>query len=292
MLRFFTIWILLLLFSNQKSFACASCGSSGDDPLVLYPNEIYKLLFQTSKGMEYFNIDGAGDLRTSGGPEAKIQATASFGAALSRKAFMTITKSFIENKRGDKKKSGFGDWSFAGRYSLAMLSIDDDWSPQIQWLYGYKHSTSQSTKTSRDPYLLDVFGNGFSELKTGLDVWWGQWLVKPGVAFSLVKPFSRSVAGVNYTPGLVFRSTGSLAYLQPVYIKWIAGLTSEIKEAVKVEGASDLPSATTHSFFLTAESMLTDSDTVRLTYAETGTIGTNQNTFSSKNVSVSYMHSF
>jgi hypothetical protein len=292
MIKSFAFGLLLLLVSNQKSFACASCGSSGDDPLVLFPNEVYKLLIQTSKGMEYSNIDEKGTLRTSGGTETKLQTTASFGASLSRKAFFTITKSFIENRRGDRKKSGFGDWSFSGRYSLTMLSIDDDWSPQIQWLYGYKHSTSQSTKTSRDPYLLDVFGNGFSELKTGIDVWWGQWVVKPGLAFALVKPLSRSVAGTQYTPALVFRTTGSVSYLQPVNVKWVAGVTSEKKENVKVEGAGDLPRSTTHSFFLTAETMVTDSDTIRLTYAETGTIGKNINTFSSKNVSVSYMHSF
>lgn len=285
------IFLLGLNFTRDL-FACASCGSSGDDPLVLYPNEVYKALIQISQGTNYQNIDSDGDFRSSGGTECKVQGTVSFGAAFSHKSFATVTKSYIENRRGEKSKQGFGDWSVAGRYSLLMLSIDDEVSPQIQLLYGYKHSSSQSTRSSSDPYLLDVFGSGFSEVKAGIDVWWGQWTVKPGFAVSVVKPLPRSIRGVDYTPGNIFRFTSSLAYFQPSYLKWVAGVTTERKLTVELSEGQAIPSALTNSFFLTAEGKVNDVDMIRLTYSETGTIGTNYNTYSSKNLTGAFIHLF
>ena len=284
--------LLYSICSSGELYACASCGSSGDDPLVLYPNEDFKALIQISKGTNYINIDSNGDFRSSGGTECKIQSTASIGAAYSRRAFTTITKSYINNSRGDKSKQGFGDWSFAGRYSLVMLSIDDDFNPQVQLLYGYKHSTSQSTRSSSDPYLLDVFGSGFSEIKTGIDVWWGQWLVKPGFATSLIRPLPRTIHGVNYTPGMILRATSSLSYFQPVFLKWVFGVTTERKAAVELSEGASIPSALTNSYFLSAEGKLNDADMMRLTYSETGTFGHNYNTFSARNLTAAYIHSF
>ena len=284
--------VVYSIFAAGKLYACASCGSSGDDPLVLYPNEVFKALIQISNSSDFKNIDSNGDFRSSGGPECKIQSTASIGGAYSRRAFTTITKSYINNKRGEKSKQGFGDWSFAGRYSLLMLSIDDDLSPQVQLLYGYKHSTSQSTRSSSDPYLLDVFGNGFSEIKAGIDVWWGQWLVKPGFATSMIRPLPRTIHGIGYTPGAILRATSSLAYFQPFYLKWVIGLTTEKKSAVELSDGGSLPSALTHSYFLTAEGKLNDADMLRLTYSETGTLGKSYNTFSARTITAALIHSF
>ncbi len=289
-----TLRLLFLFFvaCSHKAFACASCGSSGDDPLVLYPNDSFKLLLQESNGREYSNIDSHGEFRSSSGTQCKWTSTASFGAAMSRKAFATITKSYIENRRGNLSKRGFGDTSLSGRYSLAMLSIENEWSPQIQALFGYKHSTSQSTKSSKDPYLLDVFGNGFSEVKTGIDVWWGQWTVKPGMALSLVQPLPRSINGLRYSPNVILRSTASLSYLQPLFIKWVIGTTTESKGKITVNDGSEQPTALTNSFFLTAEVMATETGLTRFSYSETGTIGRNYNTYSSKNLTLAYIHSF
>ncbi|MEI8026683.1 MAG: hypothetical protein WCI18_10075 [Pseudomonadota bacterium] len=283
---------LLFMASAHQAFACASCGSSGDDPLVLYPNDSFKMLLQESNGQGYSNIDSHGDYRSSGGTQCKWTTTASLGAAISRRSFATITKSYIENRRGNLHKQGFGDTSFAGRYSLAMLSIENEWSPQIQALFGYKHSTSQSTKSSKDPYLLDVFGNGFSEIKTGIDVWWGQWTVKPGMALSLVQPLARSINGLRYSPNLILRTTASLSYLQPFFVKWVIGTTTENRGKVKVEDGTDQPNGLTSSFFLTVESMVTEMDLARLSYSEIGTIGRNYNTYSSRNLTLAYIHSF
>jgi len=249
-------------------------------------------LIQESKGQDYSNIDANGEFRTSGGTELKWTTTASFGVAISRKSFATITQSYIENRRGNHRKRGFGDASIAGRYSLAMLSIENQWSPQVQVLYGYKHSTSQSTKSSKDPYLLDVFGSGFSEIKMGMDVWWGQWMVKPGMAVSLVQPLSRLINEHRYSPRLIVKSTALLSYIKPLFMKWVIGTTMENKGTVKVDDDTEQPRALTHSFFLTAEAMLTETDFARLSYSETGTIGINYNTFSSKSLTLAFIHSF
>jgi hypothetical protein len=66
----------------------------------------------------------------------------------------------------------------------------------------------------------------------------------------------------------------------------------ENKGTVKVDDDTEQPRALTHSFFLTAEAMLTETDFARLSYSETGTIGINYNTFSSKSLTLAFIHSF
>ena len=210
--RIFASVFCALAMLNMESIAraCASCGSGGDDPLILYPNERIKDYFGLSQSSNFKNIDPDGSESTSGGPNTKQTFTLATGRALSTRSFAAFTVPYIRNLRDGKTIAGVGDVSVAGRYSAILQSIDEPLIPQLQVLFGYKVATGRSTHNSQElKTLMDVTGTGFDEIKTGIDIWWGISRIKPGFSQLFLFPQAKSFQGVRHQPGNISRTTAA-----------------------------------------------------------------------------------
>ena len=209
-LRFALALAVTLLFSGnaQPTLACASCGSGGDDPLVLYPFEQVKTYIGFTNASNFRNIDQTGAEASAGGPTSKRTMIGAVGYGISPRSFVTATVPYIHNVRKETSHSRLGDISVSGRYALLLQSIDQPLIPQVQLLFGYKSATGRSLHESKDfKTLIDVSGTGFQELRSGVDVWFGMTDLKPGVSHSYAMPLKRDFNGKSYHPGLVSRST-------------------------------------------------------------------------------------
>lgn len=292
------VWIIAFVLVSsqipQPVLACASCGSGGDDPLILYPNESIKDYFGVSQSGRFKNIDPDGSESTAGGPTTKQAMTLATGRSLSPRTFVTFTVPFMKNIRDDNSRSSIGDPSLAGRYSLVLQTLDDPWLPQVQLVYGYKLANARSIHESRDlKTLMDVFGTGFSEIKAGIDIWFGMMRWKPGFSQLFSMPQSRSFDGVNYQPGLIARSTLSLGYNWFETWKMTVGVNREYRRPLRVDGVTQDDSAQlNHSAFVTSDVMVTGVDTVRFSLSRQAALLQNYSTSRSDAISLAYMHSW
>ena len=289
------LYILLqLIVTAEQAYACASCGSGGDDPLILYPNERIKDYFGLSQTGNFKNVNPDGSTSSAGGPSKKQTWTLATGRSFSPRAFMTLTVPYIKNFRDEQSKASLGDPSLAGRYSLVLQSFDDPWTPQVQVVYGYKLSNAQSIHESRDlKTLLDVFGNGFSEIKVGADIWFGQTRWKPGISQLFSWPQQRTFNGVSYRPGLHSRTTVSLGYNWFENWKMTIGVNRDSQGRLRLNGEEQDDSAQlNHSLFLSSDVMISGVDSVRLSLSRQAALFQNYSTSKSETVSFAYMHSF
>ena len=61
MIRLAVVGVMMLLsFISTKALACASCGSGGDDPLILYPWEDFKIYAGFARSEGFTLLDAAG----------------------------------------------------------------------------------------------------------------------------------------------------------------------------------------------------------------------------------------
>lgn len=279
-------------FTASSALGCASCGSGGDDPMILYPNERNKLYFGLSRSSNFQNVDSDGTLSTAGGPEVKEAATLSYGHGFTPRSFATITLPFIRNVLDDSTETSPGDPSVAGRYTVVMQSIAEPLLPQVQVVAGYKHAQATSIHDTQElKTQIDVFGTGFSEAKAGVDVWYGQGDVKLGAAHTIIAPQERSFDDVSYQPGIGHRSTLSVGYSVGV-LKGTIGANRERRGPLRVDGVEqDSSKQLNNSAFVTTEWMATPMDVVRMTVARQAAFGQNQSTARSNSLSIAYMRS-
>lgn len=287
-----TLLVAGIGINASSALGCASCGSGGDDPMILYPNERNKLYFGLSRSSNFQNVDSDGALSTAGGPEVKEAATLSYGHGFTPRSFATITLPFMRNVLGDSAETSPGDPSLAGRYTLVMQSMAEPLVPQVQVVAGYKYAQATSIHDSKElKTQIDVFGTGFSEAKAGVDVWYGQSDVKLGAAHTIIAPQERSFDGVSYQPGIGHRSTLSVGYSVGI-LKGTIGANRERRGALRVDGVEQGSSKlVNNSAFVTAELMATSMDIVRMTVARQAAFGKNQNTARSNALSIAYMRS-
>jgi hypothetical protein len=288
------VFIVGIYFSASIAIGCASCGSGGDDPLILYPNERLKFYAGVSQISHFKNVDPDGSLSTAGGPTSKQSLTTAGGFGFNPRSFMTLTIPFLQNSRGGNYRTSAGDPSVAGRYTIVMQSIDEPVLPQVQLIYGYKHAHSRSLRESRElKTQMDVFGTGFSEVRTGADVWFGITRVKPGISLLAVKPLNRSFNGRWYEPSFSSRLTGSIGYSTQDNLRFTAGTNREQRGITRVDGT---PQSNTqqlnHSAFITSDWMMTGQQSMRLSISRQAAYGKNYNTAQSDSVSLAYMQSF
>jgi hypothetical protein len=285
--------VVVLEVFTPKIQACASCGSSGDDPLILFPNEWLKAYVGISQAGNFKNIDPDGSISTAGGPTIKQTLTHAVGYGFSPRAFATITIPVIRNATKDQSLAGMGDPSFSGRYTLALQSIDEPYFPQVQLILGYKHASARSLRESEELMTLtDVFGSGFSEAKAGVDVWFGMTKVKPGISQIYTCSRQRSFDGVDYEPGLISRSTASLAYQWLSGWKLSGGITRDARRPLKVAGVEQNNSKQlNHSVFISSDFALSPQATLRVAASRQAALLNNHSTTRSDSMSLAYMYS-
>lgn len=268
-----------VFFAASLAFACASCGSGGDDPLVLFPAETLKVYAGVAMTPSLRSTGPAGEALNSAGPERRSNTIAAAGLALSARAFVTMSGGVTTNARGDASQSGATDPGIAARYTLVMPRLDRPHVPQVQLLAGYRPALVRSIHDSSDPNLLDVFGSGFDEWRAGIDLWSGMLPVKPGLAFSVTQPVAARHNGVWLKPGVLARTTFSLTsmLLAPNFgigsrqVKLAAGFVADRRQPSSQDGEAVPDSAqSVDGIFASTDVPATESGTVKLVMSRQG----------------------
>ncbi len=269
-LKFLSFFFYFVLFT-PKSYSCASCGSGGDDPLILYPNEnwkIYSALLKTS-GFRLVKIDG--EYGEQIGPDTKYQAQVSFGKRWTGNLFTTIFIPFVRNQFQGESVQGFGDPVLSARYTLFQQDFTQEYLPQIQILGAFNRSMSRSITESRDDNLLDIFGSGYSQFKTGVDIWWGLTAVQFGTAYVRGYSFPKTDSEIILQPGLEHRLTATIGQSFSNFGKYSLGINRLWNDKVKLDGEEVSSSEkNNYSSFTTLDFFLDESSTVRLSASKQG----------------------
>jgi hypothetical protein len=278
------------LAGARPVLACASCGSGGDDPLILYPNERDKTFVSVGRTAGFRNISMNGSLATAGGPTERETLTVAYGHSFSTRSFATVTVPSFRNISADDSQSGLGDPSLATRFTLIMPDLTEPWMPQVQIMGAYKQSQARSVHDTQDAReLLDVFGTGFSDVRAGVDLWFGQQDGKFGVAQTVTHPLAKSYDGALYQPGFAARSTVTLGYQWAANAKTLLGANREQVGLLAVDGAEVTNSdQLSHSVFVTQDYYPVAGQHLRLTISQQAAFGANKNTARSSTLTVAY----
>jgi hypothetical protein len=253
--------------------ACASCGSGGDDALILAPSEIWKASISMARTGDFTYLKPDGQAGAAVNPVARDAFTVAVARSMGPRAFLTATLPTVRNVGDAGERWGVGDPSVGLRYTLVPQSFTEPWLPQLQAMAGYRHALGRSVNEAVDPSLLDVFGTGHAEARAGLDLWWGMFDWKLGTAQQLLAPLARSVGQVRTRPGYGLRSTVTAGYGREGWGRVVAGLVREQAGDQQLDGASVPGSGRlTHTLFATADAEVTEADTLRLTAARAGVL--------------------
>jgi hypothetical protein len=283
-----------MLLAATDVLACASCGSGGDDPLMLYPWETWKVYAGFAKTDGFTPINASGDIGREFGPEARNTTTVSLGHSFSHRTFATLTAPYIVNRRGPYERSGWGDPMLTGRYTLVQQDISEDWQPQVQVIAAVRAGAATSKYDSEDLAKLDIFGTGVPEWRFGVDVWHGITNVKAGLAQTVTGPLSskKTEYGVIRT-GFTYRSTATVGYGWGDRGKVMAGLNREQTTAYQLDHVRQANSDTlAHSAFVSADAKVEHHASVRVTASRAAAFARNKNTSRSDSVSVAFTRAF
>jgi len=282
-----------ILTHATRAFSCASCGSGGDDPLILYPWENWKVYTGFSKTDDFTPINSAGEVSREMGPQVRNTTTVSFGHTFSRRTFATVTAPYIVNRRDKYERSGWGDPMVTVRHTVLQQDMSEEWIPQIQIISAVKSGSATSVYDYEDPARLDVFGSGVPEGRLGFDVWNGMTDWKAGVAQTLTMPLSsRDTDFGTVRRGYTLRSTLTGGYGWGDRGKIIAGVNRESTTKSSVDGETQPNSdILSHSAFTSIDGKVAHAGTVRLTLARSAAFGANKNTSRNDTITLAYMRS-
>ena len=202
---------LLAAFSSD-AFGCASCGSGGDDPLILYPNQEWRFYLGASRSFGFKTIKADGSLGDENAPTFKDALTLAIGKAITPHAFATVTFPYLQTWKDGTYKRAVGDPILAARWTVVPQDISAPWMPQLQLVGSYRFAHAKAQQEAENPNRLDVFGQGVPETKLGIDIFQGMTDVKMGVAQSFLFPGERNLGGQTTYPGLGSRSVVTLGY--------------------------------------------------------------------------------
>jgi len=278
----------------EKARACASCGSGGDDPMILYPTESWKAYVGFSRTSDFENIDTQGAIKEEFGPTTRNSSVFALGHSFSPRWFATASAPYIVNKREEYEQSGWGDPSLATRYTAVQQTMAEAWIPQVQLIAGYRSGSATSPFDSEDAARLDVRGTGFAEGRTGIDVWHGMFDWKAGFAQTVAVPFgSRDTEIGEVKAGNTYRTTVSFGYGWTDQAKVIAGVNREQVSQSTLDGDKVANSERlSHGIFASFDFKVERLTMVRLTATRAASILQNRNATRSQAATLALMRSF
>jgi hypothetical protein len=297
-----TVWIpirvlilLVILGSNSlltpHAWACASCGSGGDDPLILYPSEQWKIYSGVGLTQGFRPVDAQGRYGKETAVEQRQTTTLSVGGRLSLRSFVTVTIPHVINRRGSKNMSGFGDAMITGHYTIVNPDISRLWLPQVQVVGALKQGRATSIYDYKDPAKLDVLGNGVPEGRLGLDIWQGMTNWKLGFAQTMTIPLeSRETPIGEYAQGPTFRATVTAGYGLKNGSKLIAGINRTRKWETQLD-RQELPQSDVVNlgYFVTGAFNVKPQTTVRFTLSSAAAFAGSYNTNGNQTYAVALM---
>ena len=254
----------LLLGQGRLALACASCSSGGEEPLVLYPNERWKVLLGLARQGRYRHLEHDASRGYQDGPAYQDTATLALGRALGRDAFLTLVAPLLRRAGAGASDWGLGDLSINGRWTFLPQSIAAPWRPQLQLSTGYRLPTARPWG---GPSQGDLGAPG-AEARLGMDVWWGMHAWQLGLAAWALLPHGYERAETQVQPGRALRALLVLAYAQPSG-RISMGLVREQRWALAEAGAPVPRSQVLqHSLFAALEAQLGGVGALRLTAAQ------------------------
>jgi hypothetical protein len=285
---------ILFFLSASQALACASCGSGGDDPMILYPWESWKAYVSIARTGEIESLDNQGDTVASYGPKVRNTTTVAMGHSFSPRLFATATAPYIVNRRDEYDRSSWGDPLLALRYTALQQTMANDLMPQIQLVASYRTGQATSKYDQTDSQQLDVFGSGIPEGRAGFDIWSGMYDWKGGFAQTMTVPIGTKDTIMGKTQaGYIFRSTLTLGYGWLDNFKLLVGLNRDQTTRSRVDGVVvDDSDILAHGTFLTADAKVERNSTVRLTWNRSASIFANRNATRSQTFTMAVMRSF
>jgi hypothetical protein len=293
--------VLLALLDQSvmtaSALACASCGSGGDDPLVLFPAETFKTMVGSS-WTPFLDAAGPdGKPLVSLGPESRIISFFAAGVAFSNRGFLTFSQAFLRNQREKRAVYTAGDPALSGRYTILMPQLSQPVVPQVQLVGGIRPALARSAAESKDPALLDVGGSGHDEYRAGIDIWMGMLpYVKPGLAATVTESMARNISGATLKPGRLTRITASLtstllwpleSWLGPLPLKVTTGLTFD-RRAPMVQDGDEVADSAQLSRGLFASGDISPGDSLKVTWSRQGAFGETKNSALASSLALSW----
>ena len=284
---------VLSFFLTQEALSCASCGSGSDEPLILYPNEAYKLYFGVSRSSGFANTDQNGFISNGVALRRKTQFYLSSGMSVNERSFVTLGLPFFANSGLQDTRYGLGDPVLSARYTLVPLNFANEFIPQIQVLASLKPALSRSIHESVHEEELDVFGSGFHQVRAGLDLWFGLTALQFGMAQMVGYSLPKTANDHHLQPGLEFRSILSMGHTFEGIGKLVFGGSHLSVSESRDQGKRVANSAqVNNSLFLSTDYFVDQVSTVRLTVARQAALLRNRNTTRVDSVAVAYLRSF
>ncbi len=285
------VWLIL---RTTVAAACASCGSGGEDPLILYPNEKFKIYQGISSSWDFRNIDADGAESSAGALQRKSAVSLFAGIGLGPRSFVSFGLPVMRSSSDQESFTGIGDPGVSGRYTIIMQNLAEPLLPQIQLILGYKAAFAASTfdsKRSRD--LLDAQGSGFDEVRAGVDFWHAMSKWKIGFAQVLVHSLPREFEQGRYAPGLTHKSVASFGYGIGGALRVGVGVLRDFKKEMVVDGATMAGTAQlSHKLFTNADIMLDALTSMRIGYSDHLAMVESYNSFAARQVNVALMRAF
>lgn len=273
--------------------ACASCSAGGDDPLVLYPNETWKVYASVGRQAQFNYLMADGTSGVGANPDTRDALTLAVGYAVTRRVFTTLTMPLVRNATASESAWGLGDLSLSGRWTVWPADFDAPWIPQVQLLAGYRNAIGRSAFESSRFDGLDQFGQGVDEVRTGVDLWLGMFAWKLGAAAEVLVPFGRANAlGEWLRNAPIVRALVSAGYGWDGWGRVMASLIRDQQGSVSLDGRK-LPdsSKTVHSLSLAADAQVSEQDVLRVSVARLAAFAS-ANVNQATSVSLAYMHAW
>lgn len=269
---------------------CSSCGTGGDDPLILYPADRWRVY--VGAGTTHFdsNISGDGAARDVSGVRERRKVVFSVGSRLSRDSFVSLALPQVTNLGAESSRSGAGDPSAGVRYTVVDQDFTRPAIPQVQMLAGFKPKTSASTYNAEDQReYLDAFGTGFTTYRAGIDIWSGMTTVNYGVAYNFVYAAPAAYGGETVKPGNSHSANVTIGGGVGSF-KAVTGLVRNEKENLRIDGDSVAGSASVqHNVFITGSYRPSIAHEIRVTLVDEGRVLNNVNTTAGRTVTGAYV---
>lgn len=285
----FLIGITLLL-GNPAAKACSSCGSGGEDPLILFPNENRKIYLGLTSENGFRDITYDGEQRTAQGILQKQTLLLAYGQRLTPKLVSVLSVPYVSNSHQDESYQAFGDGQISFRYDIYQQSFARPWLPQLQVLAARKHANTRSIESSREPYFVDAVGSGYHENRVGLDVFSGMTPVIFGASYTVTFFEPKVTERGRQSKAPLFLGNLTVGYSDAKY-KCITGLVME-RQGARASAGQEVARSDhlKYSAFLTGESQVTEWDRLRFTLVKKALPSfSNKQTARSTSVSLAYM---
>jgi hypothetical protein len=282
--------VFFTLIVSSKAYACASCGSGSDDPLILWPNEQLKTYVGISSSSRFETVDPNGKIGRESGPTARETLTFAAGKAVRSDLFFTLTFPIQQNRLNGNSLRSLGDPVLAARWSWLMPEFTEPSRPQIQLMASYKLAHAKALQETRRVDLLDAFGTGVPELKLGVDAFWGQGPVKGGFALAGLFPDERRLGRSTVFPGNGLRATSTLGVSLGADNKLLAGVVRETREERRNDGIRVPQSEVlAHSIFVTLDWVPLPRNMIRFSISDKGRAFENRNMIAASSASLAWL---